>query len=99
MRFVCDSPVSDVRDPRHLSNVYGPIGAGHAHWSTARHALTITFGFVTGLGGWGAVPRPNELIQSLILLIFEPSKERSPSRPFSWKMKPRIGLPSVALSY
>jgi hypothetical protein len=35
----------------------------------------------------------------LIFVIFEPSNERSPSKPFSWKKKPRIGFPKVAVSY
>src|ERR1035437_4364646 len=35
----------------------------------------------------------------LIFVIFEPSNERSPSRPFSWKIKPRIGFPREAVSY
>ena len=37
--------------------------------------------------------------QSLIFVIFVPSKDRSPIKPFSPKIKPSIGLFSVALSY
>jgi hypothetical protein len=35
----------------------------------------------------------------LIFVIFVPSSDTSPIKPFSLKINPRIGFPKVALSY
>src|ERR1019366_4282661 len=69
-----------------------PGGAKHARWRAV-------FREIAALGRKTAPQRPAVQSVVLILVIFEPSNERSPSRPFSWKIKPRIGLPSVVVSY
>jgi cobalt-zinc-cadmium efflux system outer membrane protein len=74
-----------MRVGRYLARFQGATGGGHIHWPTARRALVITFGIVTGLGGCVLAPQGSQ---------DEHAQLTAASPPFEPRIEAR-GLPEL----
>ena len=74
---------------------------GYALFTFAMVQVMFLAGRSKPIPGVRDMPRRRASAQpaAFILVIFEPSSDRSPSKPFSPKTKPMMGFPTMALSY